>query len=265
MGGFIITLSVTVLCGKGLMDRVSSTMMIAVLSVVGLPGCATITRGTTEILVINSDPLGADVDISDGHRCRTPCSVELKRKHDYHVMLQKDGYERVDADVRSHTDDAGAAGLAGNVILGGLIGLAVDSASGATKGLQPNPLDLRLVAVSTAQPTSQSPPAVLMAFDRRAPPLVQLSTPTPGLEALKKRDIGATFGASDQGLSVISINKNGPAARAGLKRGDVITQINGQQTAPLYWKNAETLLSTTSESVQLEVLGKGERILTFAQ
>jgi hypothetical protein len=118
--------------------------ILLVAASITLPGCATITRGTTEVLVVNSDPGGAEVEISDGHRCRTPCSVELKRKHDYHVTIEKPGYERVDTDVRATIVGAGAAGMAGNVMLGGLIGAGVDAATGATKGLKPNPLDVRL-------------------------------------------------------------------------------------------------------------------------
>ena len=87
----------------------------------GLDGCATITRGTTEVLVVNSDPSGAQVQISDGHSCVTPCSVELKRKHDYHLKVEKAGYETVDTDVMSQVVGAGAAGMAGNILLGGLI------------------------------------------------------------------------------------------------------------------------------------------------
>ena len=116
-------------------------------------GCATVTRGSTEVLVVNTDPGGAEVEISDGHRCRTPCSVELKRKHDYHVIVEKPGYERVDADVRSQIVGAGAAGMAGNVVLGGLIGAGVDAATGATRGLKPNPLDIKLVAEKPPAPT----------------------------------------------------------------------------------------------------------------
>lgn len=36
--------------------------------------------------------------------------------------------------------------MAGNVLVGGLIGVGVDAASGATKDLRPNPLVLQLVA-----------------------------------------------------------------------------------------------------------------------
>lgn len=109
-----------------------------------LTGCATITRGTTEVLVVNTDPPGATVEISNGHQCTSPCTVELKRKHDYHVKIAKAGYEPIDTDVKSQIVGAGAAGMAGNVLVGGLIGVGVDAYSGATKGLKPNPLSVNL-------------------------------------------------------------------------------------------------------------------------
>lgn len=121
-----------------------------------LTGCATITRGTTEVLVVNTDPPGAQVQISDGHVCTSPCSVELKRKHDYHVKIAKAGYEPIETDVMSQIVGAGAAGMAGNVLLGGLIGVGVDAYTGATKGLKPNPLTVNLASVSG----SGAPPAL---------------------------------------------------------------------------------------------------------
>ena len=41
----------------------------------------------------------------------------------------------------------GAAGMAGNVLLGGIIGAGVDAATGATKDLKPNPIDVKLVPI----------------------------------------------------------------------------------------------------------------------
>jgi hypothetical protein len=52
--------------------------------------------------------------------------------------------------------------MAGNVLIGGLIGIGVDAASGATKELRPNPLVVKLVSsrgqASTA-PVAVAPPA----------------------------------------------------------------------------------------------------------
>ena len=41
---------------------------------------------------------------------------------------------------------AGAAGVAGNVLLGGVIGIGIDAATGASKDLKPNPVEVELEA-----------------------------------------------------------------------------------------------------------------------
>lgn len=143
------------------------TLTVAVTLCALSTGCATITRGTTDVLVVNSDPVGAAVQISGGFQCTTPCSVELKRKRDYHLKITKSGYEPVEMDVMSQIAGAGAAGMAGNVLLGGLIGAGVDAATGATKSLKPNPVEVKLV------PTAGlfAMPAVVQTADLNAAPV----------------------------------------------------------------------------------------------
>ena len=60
------------------------------------------------------------------------------------VSVSKEGYKMITANVVSQIADAGGAALAGNVVLGGLIGAGVDSTTGATNELVPNPLHLVL-------------------------------------------------------------------------------------------------------------------------
>jgi hypothetical protein len=110
-------------------------------------GCATITRGTTEAWTVETDPIGAEVTLSSGETCTTPCTLTKKRKDAFMVTIEKDGYERVQTQIQSQVAGAGAAGMAGNVILGGVIGIGVDAASGATKELKPNPLVVKMIAV----------------------------------------------------------------------------------------------------------------------
>ena len=50
---------------------------------------------------------------------------------------------------------AGAAGMAGNIVLGGLIGAAVDAGTGATKQLKPNPVKVTLVPLGLNKETSE--------------------------------------------------------------------------------------------------------------
>jgi hypothetical protein len=120
------------------------TLSLALVGMGLLSGCATITRGTTEVLVVETTPSGADVDISNGLRCRTPCALEVKRKSNLVLDITKDGYESMRVNVLSEVAGAGAAGMAGNVVLGGLIGAGVDAATGATKRLTPNPVRITL-------------------------------------------------------------------------------------------------------------------------
>jgi hypothetical protein len=127
----------------------SGTLKIAGLACFALlaQGCATITRGTSEAWTVQSEPIGAEVTLSTGQQCVTPCTLKLKRKHPFAVTVEKAGFETVQTQIESQVAGAGAAGMAGNVLVGGLIGIGVDAASGATKELKPNPLVLKLVPI----------------------------------------------------------------------------------------------------------------------
>lgn len=46
--------------------------------------------------------------------------------------------------VDNHISTAGGAGMAGNVIFGGLIGIGVDASTGAMRDLAPNPIEVTL-------------------------------------------------------------------------------------------------------------------------
>lgn len=108
-------------------------------------GCATMTRGTTQAWTVDTVPSGAVASLSNGERCETPCSLTLKRKYPFDLELCKEGYRTVNTSVVSGVSGAGATGLAGNVLVGGVIGLGVDAGTGAAKDLTPNPLSVRLV------------------------------------------------------------------------------------------------------------------------
>ncbi len=139
---------------------------LAVQALVVLAGCATITRGTTDVLVIETEPPGAEAVLSNGLRCNTPCSLTVKRNASLVVDIVKEGYEPVRATVTPRISGGGAAGMAGNVIVGGLIGAAIDAGSGAMYDLVPNPLRVTLVPIEErseaqgargADPTASSP------------------------------------------------------------------------------------------------------------
>ncbi len=108
-------------------------------------GCATVTRGTTQAWSVDSVPSGAVASLSNGERCEMPCALTLKRKYPFSVEVCKAGYRAVHTTVVSGISGAGATGMAGNVLVGGVIGIGVDAASGATKDLTPSSLLVQLV------------------------------------------------------------------------------------------------------------------------
>lgn len=95
-------------------------LVILTLLMVGLSACASVTRGTKEVLVVESTPSSAEVAMSTGDTCTTPCSIKLKRKYGLHLSITKEGYHTVEADVNAQVAGGGAAGMAGNVLIGGL-------------------------------------------------------------------------------------------------------------------------------------------------
>lgn len=135
------------------------TLAAAACALLAVSGCATITRGTTQALTVQTTPVGATVSLSNGERCESPCTLTLKRKHPVAVEICKAGFSAVNTTVQSQVAGAGAAGMAGNVLFGGVIGVGVDAASGATKELVPNPL---VVILQEAAPGCEAPsfPAV---------------------------------------------------------------------------------------------------------
>ncbi|MDP3658884.1 translation initiation factor 2 [Phenylobacterium sp.] len=110
-----------------------------------LGACATITRGTTTSFVVESTPPGATVRTSSGFSCpATPCVFKMPRKDPFEVTASKAGYKNASSYVRTQIAGAGGAGMAGNIIFGGIIGVGVDATSGAMNDLSPNPLHIVL-------------------------------------------------------------------------------------------------------------------------
>lgn len=115
-----------------------------------LPACATITRGTSQKYAIETTPTGANVALSTGETCVSPCQLKLKRKTEFTVTATKNGYAPATAAVASELKGGGIVGGAGNLLLGGVIGGIVDGTNGSMMSLTPNPLRLTLNPVSAA-------------------------------------------------------------------------------------------------------------------
>jgi hypothetical protein len=112
-----------------------------------LGGCASVTRGTTENISISSTPSGAEATITGLEvptACVTPCAIVAKRSADISVAFAKPGYEPEVVQLTKEVPGAGAAGFAGNILAGGLIGMGVDAYNGAAQDHKPNPVIVTL-------------------------------------------------------------------------------------------------------------------------
>jgi len=126
-------------------------------------GCASVARGTTENISITSTPAGATAELSgldNPTACVTPCVVVAKRSADITVTINKEGYTPQVIPLTKEIPGAGAAGFAGNVLAGGLIGMGVDAYTGAAQDHKPNPLDVTLqpLAPQPQRPARLRPP-----------------------------------------------------------------------------------------------------------
>ena len=106
---------------------------VLMLALATLSACATVTSGTDHTLLVESDPAGAACMLRrDGANIGavnpTPSAIRIsKSRHDITVNCEKAEHEPT-----SRTVTAGFQAMTlGNVLIGGVVGLAADLASGA--------------------------------------------------------------------------------------------------------------------------------------
>jgi hypothetical protein len=153
--GYIFTCYLSAICGGvGNMFRPRIVIFPALLLV--LQACASIIDGTTQTITVESTPAGADCRfLREGMvvaNVTTPGGVVVeKTKHDMTVECEKDGYQVTRANLDSGIEDS----TWGNIILGGGIGWAIDSAAGADNKY-PEYVNLTLVPMAGSMPTLQT-------------------------------------------------------------------------------------------------------------
>lgn len=106
-------------------------------------GCATIISGKTQNLRVTSVPPGATVVAEPGgYRVTTPAEITLRRKDaPYRLTFSLDGHEPYSVTISSGTN----GWVWGNLILGGIIGIIVDSSTGAANKLEPGEVHANLI------------------------------------------------------------------------------------------------------------------------
>lgn len=117
-------------------------------------GCASIVKGTTQSIPVASDPAGAVVKLDGNYVGETPTKIEVKRKTDHLVTIEKEGYQVASIAV---TRNIGGA-VFGNIIAGGLVGWGVDAMSGAQYNLTPVTISATLKPVEKDAPPVAAAP-----------------------------------------------------------------------------------------------------------
>lgn len=133
---------------------VGSRIVAVALIAASVGACGSIARGTTERMAFTTEPPGAQMVTTKAYACpATPCSLEIDRSDEFDVTFSKAGYQSQVIPVRTKVVGNGAAGMAGNVLLGGVVGIGVDAYTGAAFDHFPNPVMATLVpdALPTAQ------------------------------------------------------------------------------------------------------------------
>lgn len=111
-----------------------------------LSACSSIIEGTSQELMVNTNPAGADCSlerqgVAIAHINPTPGAATIKKtKYDITVRCTKAHYQ--EATYLNHSGSAGAT--FGNIAAGGLIGWGIDSASGADNKYD-TPVNITLV------------------------------------------------------------------------------------------------------------------------
>jgi hypothetical protein len=138
------------------MKLVSIVAVSAVL--VTLCGCSTILSGTSQKITVNTDPPGADCELTRdgltiGRVNPTPGVTEVSTNRSaITVACKKEGY--------TDSSDVNKAGFdpatLGNILLGGLVGFVVDASSGAASKYD-SVINIQLQSTSPGSASSQSP------------------------------------------------------------------------------------------------------------
>jgi PEGA domain. len=131
------------------MKRTNLLLSALVLMSLVFTNCATIIHGSRQNISISSNPSKAVVVIDNVDKGMTPVTVRLTRKDHHTIQINLAGYLPYETKLTSKVD----GWIVGNIVFGGLIGLAIDAASGSMYRLTPDQIqaELRNQSVSVVQ------------------------------------------------------------------------------------------------------------------
>lgn len=107
---------------------------------VSASGCATIINGTSQKILVSSEPPGAAISVDGKYTCVTPARVRFERRQDHTLVFTKDGYEAQTVKMIHVLSEV----VVGNTFLGGPLGWVFDIFAGTQYKLMPNPVHVEL-------------------------------------------------------------------------------------------------------------------------
>ena len=125
---------------------------ISALAILFASGCASIIKGTSQTVSINSNVEGADVIVNGERVGTTPFTGPIKRKSGTTVTVRKTGYQTKTVTMTTEIE----AIFWGNIISGGVIGSTTDLTTGAMYYYAPATLEIDLNASAESAPAAKS-------------------------------------------------------------------------------------------------------------
>lgn len=108
-------------------------------------GCATLFHGSTDMITLSSQPIGARVTVNGQDMGATPLRLKLLAKHTYSIGFHKDGYK---PKIVLVNNSVGAGWIILDV-LGGLLPMIVDASTGDWYSLDQENVNAALEAQQT--------------------------------------------------------------------------------------------------------------------
>ena len=117
-----------------------SLTLIILVVFLSFNNCATIMHGTTQEIGISSNPTSAVVTIDGRDYGKTPVVVDLKRSNNHIIKIELTGYQPYEITAVKKL----SGWVLGNILFGGIIGLAVDAITGGLYKLTPEQIQAEL-------------------------------------------------------------------------------------------------------------------------
>jgi hypothetical protein len=116
--------------------------LFIVVAVFVFQGCATIIKGSKQNINITSYPAEATITINGKMFGKTPTVARVFRKDNQYVKIELDGYKTYETVLKKRFN----GWLLGNIVFGGLVGIAIDAVTGSMYSLTPDQVNAKMAS-----------------------------------------------------------------------------------------------------------------------